>query len=60
MSLLENFLLSESDNDLNDSSELDTNSLSSKKGGLITNSDSTFDSSDKDKNSNRTSSKITI
>ena len=60
MSLLANFLLSESDNDLNDSSELDTNSLSSKKRELITKSDSTFDSSDKDKNSNRTSSKFKI
>ena len=58
MSFSSNILLSISENDLNTSSELPRNSLSSKKDDLINKSRSTFDISSEDKNSNRTSSKF--
>ena len=60
MSFSSNILLSISENDLNTSSELPRNSLSSKKDDLINKSRSTFDISSEDKNSNRTSSKFKI
>ena len=60
MSFSSNILLSISENDLNTSSELPRNSLSSKKDELINKSRSTFDISSEDKNSNRTSSKFKI
>ena len=58
MSFSSNVLFSISENDLNTSSELPRNSLSSKKDDLINKSRSTFDISSEDKNSNRTSSKF--